>query len=150
MFMFFKRRVTGLQPSQRYTLQTTVRIASGAASGGVGIGGSPAESVYLKAGASAIEPLPTNRNGFIALNVDKGIQSQEGTNAVVLGTIGVDLPQGAAFVFKTLPASTDTKTLDVVTASDGSLWLFIGTDSGFEGLTQLYYDMITVKCTLKQ
>ena len=27
---------------------------------------------------------------------------------------------------------------------DGTLWLILGTDSGFEGLTTLYYDEITV------
>jgi hypothetical protein len=36
------------------------------------------------------------------------------------------------------------------TASDGSLWIAIGTDSGFEGITTLYYDRIAVTLTPSQ
>ena len=33
---------------------------------------------------------------------------------------------------------------DVMADESGALWFIVGTDSGFEGLTTLYYDTITV------
>lgn len=150
VFMFFKRRLTGLQPSKRYQIQYSVRFASDAASGSVGIGGSPAEAVILKAGASTTEPLAVNRNGFVEMNIDKGTQSEGSTSAFVLGNIGVELLGGATFAFKTLSSETFNRDLIATTSADGSLWLFVGTDSGFEGLTQLYYDNITVTLTLRE
>ena len=33
---------------------------------------------------------------------------------------------------------------NVTTSDDGTLWLVVGTDSGFEGITTLYYDRISV------
>ena len=33
---------------------------------------------------------------------------------------------------------------DVTADEDGVLWFIAGTDSGFEGMTMLYYDAITV------
>ena len=33
---------------------------------------------------------------------------------------------------------------EVTADEDGVLWFIAGTDSGFEGLTALYYDTITV------
>lgn len=150
VFMFFKRRLTGLQPSKRYQVQYSVRFASSAPSGSLGIGGSPAEAVYLKAGASTIEPLAVNRNGFIEMNVDKGMQSAGSPSTFVLGNIGVELFGGAMFAFKTLSSETFNRDLIVETSADGSLWLFVGTDSGFEGLTQLYYDNIAVTLTPRE
>ncbi|MDE0699169.1 MAG: hypothetical protein OXH61_00425 [Acidimicrobiaceae bacterium] len=37
--------------------------------------------------------------------------------------------------------------LTVETDDDGSVWLIVGTDSGFEGLTRLYYDRIAYTLT---
>ena len=33
---------------------------------------------------------------------------------------------------------------EVMADEDGVLWFVVGTDSGFEGLTALYYDQVTV------
>src|SRR5688572_29041821 len=52
LFMFIKKKITGLSPNTSYTLVFEVELASNAPKGSVGIGGSPGESVFLKAGAS--------------------------------------------------------------------------------------------------
>ncbi len=36
---------------------------------------------------------------------------------------------------------------EVTTGDDGGLWLIVGTDSGFEGETRLYYTTIEVTLT---
>ena len=56
LFMFIKKKVTGLAPGALYSVTFRVELASKYTVGSVGIGGSPSESVYLKAGASRFEP----------------------------------------------------------------------------------------------
>ena len=144
MFMFLKRRITGLQPLKTYTIDATVRFASNEVLGRVGIGGAPAEAVFVKFGASAIEPKVSVVDGFVRFNLDKGNQANGGENAIVLGNIGISSTVNNAFVFKTL---STTPKLFMNADADGSLWIFVGTDSGYEGLTQIYYDHIEVVCT---
>lgn len=147
LFMYIKGQIgpdQGLEPGQRYRVRwTRVVIASDVPTGCAGIGGSPGESVYLKGGASAVEPQraqdPDQPENFI-LNVDKGNQSQSGDAAVILGTIG-----NSASCDDGIEAPWERLELDgevpepVQAAEDGTLWLFVGTDSGFEGRTSLYY-----------
>jgi hypothetical protein len=59
LFIFLKRQLgtdDGVVPGQEYRVMFTIVFASNAPSGAVGIGGSPGESVYLKAGTSMMEP----------------------------------------------------------------------------------------------
>src|SRR2546430_15676422 len=59
LFMFLKRRLNaadGIVAGQAYQITFTLVFASNAASGCVGVGGSPGDSVTLKAGASPAEP----------------------------------------------------------------------------------------------
>jgi hypothetical protein len=147
LFMFIKNRIGGLRPGGAYSVTLQVQVASNAPNGSFGIGGSPAQSVYLKAGVTNVEPVPVNREGFIELNVDKGVQSQPGADAQVLGNIGVETttdPSGSSrYVLKNFRSKPF-----LVEADDaGNLWLFTGTDSGFEGTTSLYFTKI--KATLR-
>ena len=50
---------------------------------------------------------------------------------------------GTTFELMTL----DTTGLNLTAATDesGTLWVFVGTDSGFEGATTLYYNTIDVQ-----
>jgi hypothetical protein len=152
LFMFLKRRLgtdDGVVPGQEYRIKFTIVFASNAPSGGIGIGGSPGESVYLKAGASTVEPevYLDSEEGLYLMNVDKGSgNSDSGKAAAVIGNIA-----------NGLSAEEDTRYISLkrqheheytVTASpDGELWLLVGTDSGFEGLTGIYYQRIAVTLT---
>jgi len=64
-----------------------VEIATRTPSGCFDIGGAPGESVWIKAGATGVEPLPILIGGDLRMNVDVGNQSQGGENAVVLGNV---------------------------------------------------------------
>ena len=44
--------------------------------------------------------------------------------------------------------ASEPQFLIVETDGDGRVWLIVGTDSGFEGLTRLYYDRISFTLTL--
>jgi len=91
LFMFLKRRLSnadGIVANRTYRVEFVMTLASNAASGCVGIGGAPGESVYLKAGASPIEPLAVlQANGYLRMNVNVGNQSQGGAAASVAGNI---------------------------------------------------------------
>jgi len=153
LFMFLKRRLgtaDGVLPGQEYRIKFTIVFASNAPSGAAGIGGSPGESVFLKAGASMVEPevyLDSATNYYL-MNVDKGLgNGDSGEAASVTGHIAnglsadeIDMENPPYVSLKRQHAHEYT-----VTASpDGELWLLIGTDSGFEGLTGIYYQSIAV------
>lgn len=149
LFMFLKRQLEaddGVVPGQEYRVMFTIVFASNAPSGAVGIGGSPGESVYLKAGASTVEPevyLDSADNHY-RMNVDKGSgNSGNGTTASVIGHIGNGLSAEDNPRYMSLKQQHEHQ-YTVNASQDGELWLLVGTDSGFEGLTVIYYQSIAV------
>ena len=145
LFMFLKRKISGLSPSSKYKAQLKVTFLSNAGVGCMGIGGAPGESVWLKFGYADKEP---KQDGF-TLNVPKGDQSQDGAQAKVQGDVAVADAKCDGSVYKAKTLKNSEKTLDITTNADGSVWLFVGTDSGFEGKTTLYYQNIEVRFTPK-
>jgi hypothetical protein len=121
-------------------------LASNAPSDAVGIGGPPGESVYLKAGASTVEPevyLDSDASYYV-MSVDKGSgNSGSGTAASLVGNIanGLSAEEGPRYI--SLERQHEHE-YTVNASPDGELWLMVGTDSGFEGLTAIYYQSISV------
>ncbi|CAN5447057.1 hypothetical protein BH23BAC1_BH23BAC1_06580 [soil metagenome] len=142
LFMFIKREFKDLKPSHTYQLRVQIELASQYPEQSVGIGGSPGSSVYLKAGGSAIEPLPVTVDGEKVMNIDKGNQSQGGADMLVLSTIGIP---GNDFTYQIIRRNNLNQPLNVNSDASGNLWVIIGTDSGFEGTTTLYYNAIEVR-----
>lgn len=145
LFMFLKRKVTGLAPRRSYRVGFQVEIATSAGTGCLGVGGSPGEGVYVKGGASAQEPTRTlDSAGWYRLVVDKGNQAEGGRDAVTLGTIAGTSAScdGKSYELKTL--RSDGKGVEVTTDADGALWLLVGFDSAFEGATRVYVTGIGV------
>jgi hypothetical protein len=137
LFMFVKRKITGLQPNTLYDVEFSVVIETNAPQNSCGIGGASGECVYFKAGGSTEEPVKVLDHGFYHLNVDKGNQSEGGKNAQVIGNLAhpsVDL-DNVEYHPKML---SSPEPFSIQTDSKGSLWIFLGTDSGFEGLTKFY------------
>jgi hypothetical protein len=152
LFMFLKKHVAsddGIEPNQTYLVSFDIRMASNAPSGCSGVGGAPGESVYLKAGASADEPLAVlAENGEIRISVDKGQQSQGGTDAGVVGSIANGTAcEGPLSPYVRIRREYAHPHL-VRTDDRGSMWLVAGTDSAYEGLTGLYFESITVRINL--
>ena len=149
LFMFLKRRLgtdDGVMAGQEYRAKFTIVFASNAPTGAAGIGGAPGESVYLKAGASPVEPevYLNSVDKDYHMYVDKGEgNSGDGTAASVVGDIanGLSAEENPRYV----SLSRRHEHEYTITASqDGELWLLVGTDSGFEGLTGIYYQSIAV------
>lgn len=144
LFMFIKKKVDGLRPNTTYDVSFHIEIASNAASGMYGVGGAPGESVYIKAGASTHEPLKVldESDHYFRMNIDKGNQSQGGADAKVIG----DFANGTDENMYTLKQLHTEFPVEVKSNESGELWLIVGTDSGFESTTTIYYNQI--KATL--
>ena len=136
--MFFKRRIDGLKADATYAVFASLDLATNIPPNTFGIGGSPGESVYVKAGASTVEPVAEGEN--LRLNIDKGNQSNGGASMVVLGNVAHPEVVGREFRLKSLDNADNP--VNVTTDSKGGLWLIVGTDSGFEGLSTFYYARI--------
>lgn len=147
LFMFLKRKITGLKPNTHYTIFFELEIASNAASDGVGVGGSPS-ALTIKAGSSVKEPLSAfipSRNLYQMQNIDKGDQTVAGRDVVILGNVGVKAGQKE---YGLISRSNEPKPHIGKTNERGELWALVGTDSGFESRSVLYYK--SIKITLKE
>lgn len=142
LFMFIKRKITGLEPNQRYGLTFNLKFATNAPSNTAGIGGSAGESVFVKTGASQIEPIKAvDSAGDYRMNIDKGNQDSEGDDMFNLG----DFANGTDKAVYKLKTLTNEDSFAVQADKNGELWVIIGTDSGFEGTTTIYYTSISLK-----
>ncbi|WP_416307991.1 hypothetical protein [Neptunicella sp. SCSIO 80796] len=141
LFMYIKSHFSGLQGSARYIANISIDLVSNAGDNCFGAGGAPGESVYVKFGFGEIEP----KQSDYYLNLDKGNQSTDGTNAKVIGNVVVPglACEGGDFGSKTLATTSETQ-LEFTSSANGSIWLFVGTDSGYEGRTEVYYDKISI------
>jgi hypothetical protein len=149
LFMFLKRRLKasdGIKPNRLYQVRLTIVFGSNAPSGAVGIGGSPGESVFLKAGAAGQAPAAgPGDDGHLRMNVDKGNQATGGPAASVVDTIGNGLSPDAGETPYVSLEQRQIHEFKVRADAKGNLWLLIGTDSGFEGRTELYFQRVDVK-----
>ena len=142
LFMFIKRKITGLEPNRSYELTFNLEFATNAPDDSFGVGGSPASSVYIKAGATQTEPeKEIDSLDMYRMNIDKGNQASEGEEMINLG----DFSNGSdedTYALKTLE---NKDPFTVQSDESGGLWVIIGTDSGFEATTTIYYNKISVE-----
>jgi hypothetical protein len=148
LFMFLKTQIDGLKPNTNYQVLFSIDLASNTPEGLMGIGGSPGESVYVKAGAVDIEPeVIEASDGYLLMNIDKGNQASEGEHMINLGTLAnpnIDLATFTGDEYALMTLDNQDRLFTVTTDTDGKVWVIVGTDSGFEGSTTVYYDMIDI------
>ena len=144
LFMFYKGHVGGLVPGARYAVTATAEIVTDVPHGCVGVGGAPGESVWIKAGASEVEPIPVREGDYLRMNIDIGAQSNGGDQAVVLGNMANSrsCEQPRQWERKSFPAGSIPE--PVSASAVGRVWLLIGVDSGFESLTEVYLTRFSV------
>lgn len=144
LFMFIKRKITGLVPNTTYKLLINVELASKAPTHSFGIGGAPGESVIIKAGASITEPAKTIVGEYYRMNINKGAQTEAGADMDTIGNVGVT---DTTTIFTMINRNNSNNIFTIITDSNGEVWVCIGTDSGFEGTTTLYYSRINLTFT---
>jgi hypothetical protein len=121
-----------------------VQFASNAPTSSWGVGGSPGSSVYMKGHVVNREPRAA-QTGRAPFSVDKGNQAQMGTEAMSFGVYGKDGDSDDDSW--QLQTRTARSVEDVKATDDGKLWLYFGSDSGFEATTKLYVKSVDVKLT---
>ncbi len=150
LFMFVKKKLDKnqrLKPNTIYNVTFDFDVATNAEKNGIGVGGAPGESVYVKVGATSQEPIAKkDKTGFYLMNIDKGNQSVEGKDAYMIGNLAKSITDHGNYELK----SFDNKQRPFIfrTNKKAELWLLIGTDSAFESGTSIYIPR--VKITLKE
>jgi hypothetical protein len=143
LFMFIKRKIGGLKPNVTYQTVFDVEFASDVPTNKYGVGGSP-DAVMMKAGAMPAEPdtiYSRSENLFKMKNVDKGIQLADGIDMFNLGKIGV---AENTTQYTLISRNNDSRPKTITASANGEVWICIGTDSGFEGRTEIYYSKIII------
>lgn len=142
LFLFIKTKCSGFEPNTVYNVVfKEVSFATNVPAGTLGTGGSPGESVYVKAGASLIEPISELRDDkSYRMNIDVGQQANDGKDAVVLGNFAkVSGNTTEKYEMKNVPKPGSKKNVLSKSDSNGNMWLLVGTDSGFESTTSIYF-----------
>lgn len=142
LFMFIKRKIKGLEPNKTYQIRFDVEFASNAPTNLVGVGGAP-DAVFMKAGATLHEPVSTYiaHEDTFRMNIDHGNQSQDGADMYNIGSIGVGRNTTQ---YTLISRNNKSRLFPITTDANGEVWVIIGTDSGFESRTELYYNTITL------
>lgn len=151
LFMYFQKHITGLRPNTLYQVQFEIELASNTPAGLMGIGGSPGESVYVKAGAVSHEPeIISDSIDWLRIDIDKGNQASEGEDMLNLGTLAnpnIDLGTFTGEEYALMDLDNQDSPFGVTSDEDGSIWVMIGSDSGFEGPTTVFYHSIDITLT---
>lgn len=141
----------GLLPDTAYRVELELELASDVPQGCFGAGGSPGEGVYIKLGVSTERPetVVVDEGGTptLRLNIDYGNQSQGGEQGRAVGNLAnsgdCDDPEAHRWELKTL--STQSQRFNGRSDEQGRLWLVAGTDSAFEGLTNVYFTALRAR-----
>lgn len=136
----------GIIGDASYVLDYEVFVASNSRSNAPGVGGAEGESVVFKFGASG--DAPSTSGELHRLNIDVGDQFTSGPAAsnggnIANGRDASQYPDENDKVYVKM-SRKHTHTFPVKSNADGSMHLFVGTESGYEGRTVMLYRRVDV------
>jgi hypothetical protein len=142
LLSFIYRKIEGLEPGKTYAVTFDVQMASNAPTNSIGIGGSP--DLAFGVGGLPFEPSnTTDGDGWLRPNFKSDLQSRLSNDTLqMIGTIGVG-EDASDYVL--INRNNNSAPVMLTSNNKGELWLMLGTDSGFEGATTLYYTSIRIK-----
>jgi hypothetical protein len=150
LWMFASRALTyashGIVANALYDVTMTVWIASNAPSNCFGTGGAPGESVWLKGNVVSTQPRPVIDGDQVTFNILKGDQAEIGSQALSFGNLANGDPCEDPPRYKLLQR-TATRSTAVRATSAGYLWVYFGSDSGFESRSTYFIDQVRVTLT---
>ncbi|HEY0742816.1 MAG TPA: hypothetical protein VGD40_15205 [Chryseosolibacter sp.] len=138
LFMYIKRKLGGLSPNTEYILTFNVTFFPNPEEDLV----ASTQNVFVKAGATALEPKSVIDRDRFVMNIDKGVSSESGDDMIALGDITT--PSGTYAQVTRTNSTYNNPPFKVRSNSRGEIWLIVGTDSGATGKTTLYYSKIFV------
>lgn len=135
------RKFDGLKANTTYAVTFNIDLASNAPSNSFGVGGAP--DLALGVGGLSFAPASTTDDeGLYRPNFISALQSRESNdNFKMIGTIGVG---DDIFEFTLINRNNQGAPINIKTNDKGEMWLMIGTDSGYEGVTTLYFTKVTI------
>lgn len=151
IFLYLYKDIEGLKKDTTYNATIKVDAVTPYGKESMGIGGSPAASVYVKAGIVTVEPKPEKRDyqgsNYYLLpdDIDKGQQSNGGEDLKLLGSLA-DQQEGENGLYD-LQYKLDTK---FTTGDEAEAWVVIGIDSGFEGLNIIGIQSVELDITAEE
>lgn len=146
LFVYFVRQLEGLEPDTEYDIAFNITFASKDPVGSIGAGGSPGEAVQLRAGASPVEfTRVVDSHDIYRISPDVGDSIHAGENGIHLGNIAKPADGNDDFVL--LSRDSHGTPFSARTDAQGRIWVLFGTDSGYEGVTEMYYTSITIGLT---
>ena len=141
--MFLTKKLSGLAPNTNYSVETEVELASMYPDGSVGIGGSPGNAVHLV--AKFAEKGYTFEQGAVEVDNIELVLNKEGSVLEMdLGDISIPSEE---YIYQLITRKKASGSQVVKSDQEGKLWAVIGTWSGFEGITTLYYTRIKITLT---
>ena len=145
--MWLVKQLSGLSPESNYSIETEVELASKYPDGSVGIGGSPGNSVHLVSKFATqgytLENGKTEGDN-VKLVLKKVEAVPESVMNTELGDVSIISDQ---YIYKLITRKKSSGSNIVVTDKDGKVWAVVGTWSGFEGISTLYYTRIKFTLT---
>lgn len=139
LYMFMTKsigRAEGIIPGAEYDVRFRITFDSNAPTGCLGTGGAPGESVELL--VNTINERP--RTFVDDQNIIRTVFGHGNLVSNIANGIDCEVSQGEYVRLVKLQPST----IRVRTDKDGKLWLVVGTDSGFESTTALFYEKVEV------
>lgn len=141
--MYVSKQISGLIPNTNYSVETEVELASMYPNRSVGIGGSPGNSVHLVSKFATLgytlEPGKSEQDNVkLVLNKQGSVLEQD------LGDVAIPSDQ---YIYQLINRKKSSASQVVKSDQNGKLWAVVGTWSGFEGITTLYYTKIKITLT---
>jgi hypothetical protein len=144
LLLFLQGPVQDLAEGGAYHAAMCVEFASDAPAGSFGVGGSPAESVYVKLGFLPKQAkVTTTGGGYRRVGIDVGSQAQGGSDAHVVGNVGVETDDCETGHWQIKQLCTKGASIHA-RSPDGNAWAWIGFDSGYEATTTVYVTKLTL------
>ncbi len=148
LFMYYRRKIGGLEPGRDYLISFTLEIAADAPSGCIDACGKYPGGPALLAGASQEEPEPIKVEGWHRFPLEKGRPAWDEQTVALLGQASaghMDCSDNAPYEIRRF--RTGIRRVKATASPTGELWLFFGTDSRVPETTKLYYTRLTLGLT---
>ena len=143
--MWLVKQLSGLAPGSKYSIENEVELASKYPDGSVGIGGSPGNSVHLVSKFSTKGyTLEKKKGSNVELILTKTESVPESVMNIDLGDVSIPSEE---YIYQLITRKKTSEANMVMTDKDGKLWAVVGTWSGFEGISTLYYTRIKLTLT---
>jgi hypothetical protein len=141
VFMFLKRKMSGLRPNTNYNVVFDIRLVTDA---------DPGQGIILKVGASDLEPKKVIEDNYYVFNLDKGLDAASGEDALSLGDIGYPSPNDSGYSNIVKGNATNYEPFQTRTNSQGELWIFAGVDSFYQGINTIYVTKIDLVLSVSE